>query len=166
MKKNFYSPKFSTAFLLLIFAAFTPAFHAQSADTRSVNKNWIGTYEFFDSEKGNPRNQPGNFITYILTVSLNGDALSARFSADGAQTSDEYECSVQAAGDSIKVFFEKDLNGMNESRFKPFKKGELLFTVAKMRPGKTSKYLYGAGGYEILPLSAASKKIYFLRKSK
>ena len=165
MKRRICLRQFSAKFLLFVIAILGQDANAQLSGNQPATKNWVGTYEFFDGEKDGPRKQPGNFVTYTLTLSLNGDSRSARFTADGTQTSDEYECRAQSSASSIKIFFESDLNGMNKSRFKPFKKGELLFTLAKTQTGKKLKYLYRAGGYEILPLSSSSKKIYFERKS-
>lgn len=145
--------------LLTIFTFLTLSINAQTS-----KNDWAGNYEFFDGQNG-PRNRPSDFINYSLNLSQSNKDLDCKFAADGTQTSDEYECSVQISGDSIKILFVKDLNGMNESRFEPFKKGQLLFTLTKTQIGRKIKYLFRAGKYEILPLSAVSKnKIYFTKK--
>ena len=149
---------------IFLFAAAILFINAVNA--QSVNKEWVGSYEFFDGQTKVSKNRQSNFITYTLSISQKDNLLSARFFADGTQTSDEYECSVQQSGDSIKIFFAKDLNEMNKERFKPFQKGDLLFTLSKTKAGKKTKFLFRAGNYEILPLSAVSKnKIYFEKKS-
>ena len=135
----------------------------KTKDFLSSNQiNWVGIYEFFDAQKGGPSNQPGNFITYSLTVSRTGDSLSARFTADGTQMSDDYECRVEPSANSLKIFFVKDLGGTEADKFKPLKKGDLLFALEKVKAGKKTRYLFRAGNFEILPLSNISKKrIYF-----
>ena len=165
MKRKILLPILSVVFGMFIAAAFAQNTYSQSTESRRTNKDWSGAYEFFDAEKGSPRNQPGNSITYTLVISQTESSLYAKFIADGTQTSDEYECDVQISDDSIKILFGKDLNGMNESRFEPFKKNQLLFTLTKTVVGRKTKYLFRAGKYEILPLSAVSKnKIYFTKK--
>lgn len=145
--------------LLVVFA-----FVALNINAQTTKNTWTGTYEFFDGQNS-PRNRPSDFVSYSLNLSQNNNDMLCRFTADGTQASDEYECSVQISGDSIKVLFAKDLNGTNESRFKPFKKDQLLFTLTKNVVGRKTKYLFRAGKYEILPLSAVSKnKIYFTKK--
>lgn len=132
---------------------------------QSANGNWVGSYEFFDAEKGRPKNQTSNFVTYTLNISQSGERLIASFIADGIQISDDYECRVEAKGDSIKVFFVKDLGGMEEGKAEPLKKGNLMFTLTKTVAGKRTKYMFRKGKYEIYPLSAAPQnKIYFDKK--
>lgn len=132
---------------------------------QTLKSDWIGNYEFFDSEKGGSRNQPGNFVTYSLIISQSGDRLTARFTADGTQTSDDYECRIEISADSIKVFFVKDLSGMEEGKAEPLKKGDLIFTLTKAIVGKRTKYLFRKSKYEIYPLSAVPQnKIYFDKK--
>lgn len=150
---------FLKSVLLIVFA-----YLALSVNAQSTKDNWIGSYNFFDGQNS-PRNRPSDFIDYSLNLSQDNKDLTCRFAADGTQTSDEYECSIQISGDSIKILFVKDLNGMNESRFEPFKKDQLLFTLTKTVVGRKTKYLFRAGKYEILPLSAVSKnKIYFTKR--
>ena len=132
---------------------------------QTSNGNWVGSYEFFDAEKGGPRNQPNNFVTYTLTISQNGDRFTARFSADGTQISDDYECRVETATDSMKVFFVKDLGGTEEGKAAPLKNGDLIFTLTKTVFSRKTRYLFRKGKYEIYPLSAFPKnKIYFEKK--
>ncbi len=140
------------------------------AQTKTKSKNslsfiridWVGTYEFFDAQNDRLSNQPGNFITYTLNISRKGDSLSAQFTADGTQTSDNYECSVQTSANSLKIFFVKDLSGTKADRFKPLKNGDLLFTLEKVKAAKKTRYLFRSGNYEILPLSNVPKnRIYF-----
>lgn len=147
---------------LILLVAFT--FLALNIDAQTTKNDWAGNYEFFDSQNG-PRNRPSDYVHYSLNLSQSDEDLACKFAADGTQTSDEYECNVQISGDSIKILFAKDLNGMNESRFEPFKKDQLLFTLTKTQIGRKTKYLFRAGKYEILPLSAVSKnKIYFTKE--
>lgn len=146
---------------LILLVAFV--FIALDINAQTTNTEWTGNYEFFDGQNG-PRNRPSDFVNYSLKLSQGNKDLACRFATDGTQTSDEYECSVQISGDSVKVLFVKDLNGMNESRFEPFKKDQLLFTLTKKVVGRKTKYLFRAGKYEILPLSTVSKnKIYFTK---
>lgn len=166
MKRILFLKISSTAVLLAFILIFTSAAVAQSSETRSISKSWSGSYEFFDAEKGGPKNQPGNFVTYTLIVSESKDSLTARFTADGTQISDDYKCRVEASADSIKVFFIKDLGGMEESKAAPLKKDDLIFTLSKIIVGKKTRYLFRKGKYEIYPLSAPSKnKIYFDKKN-
>lgn len=135
------------------------------AYAQSSSNSWSGSYEFFDADKGGPKNQPGNFITYTLIVSQSGDRLTARFTADGTQTSDDYECRVELLADSIKVFFVKDVGGMEEGKAAPLKNDDLIFTLTKTVTGKKPRYLFRKGKYEIYPLSVIPKnKIYFEEK--
>lgn len=165
MKRILFLKLSLTGMLLTFMALFTCAANAQSLKTQSVSKSWIGNYEFFDTEKGGPKNQPGNFVTYILIVSQNGDRLAARFTADGTQISDDYECRVEVDADSVKVFFVKDLGGTEEGKAKPLKKGDLIFTLTKNVVGRKTKYLFRKGKYEIYPLAAVSlNKVYFVKK--
>lgn len=167
MKRKLRSRKYWINGTLLIFAVFALEVNAQNQKFQPTNKEWIGVYKFFDSEKSRPRNRPGNYSAYTLTLFSKDEFILARFSADGPQISDDYECRTDPNSRSIKILFGKDLNGMNESRFKPFKKGELLFTLVKTRVSKKTKYLYQSGGYEIMPHSfSRSKKIYFVKNSK
>ena len=140
------------------------AFVALNINAQTTENVWSGNYEFFNGQNG-PRNRPSDYVDYSLNLSQTNKDLACRFAADGTQTSDEYECNVQISGDSIKILFVKDLNGMNESRFEPFKKGQSLFTLTNIQVGRKNKYLFRSGNYEILPLSAVSKnKIYFTKK--
>lgn len=161
MRKNYFLGRHSVTLLLLVFI-----FTLQSVNAQSENSEWVGKFEFFDGQTNSPRDRPSDFTIYTLTILEKDNSLIANFLADGTQISDEYECSVQILENSIKVFFGKDLNGMNESRFSPFKKGQLLFTLTKTRVGGKRKYLFRSGDYEILPLSTVSKNhIYFDKKS-
>jgi len=163
LRKKINKEKEQYMFLRLVLLV-TFTFLALNINAQTTKNDWIGNYKFFDGQNS-PRNRPNDFVNYSLKLSQSNKDLSCRFAADGTQTSDEYECSVQISGDSIKVLFVKDLNGMNESRFEPFKKDQLLFTLTKTVIGKKTKYLFRAGKYEILPLSAISKnKIYFTKK--
>ena len=165
MKRIFFLKFSLTAVLLAFILIFTSAATAQSSETQSISKFWLGSYEFFDAEKGGPKNQPGNFVTYTLIVSENGDRLAARFTADGTQISDDYQCRVEADADSVEVFFVKDLGGMEEGKAEPLKKDDLVFTLTKTVVGKKTKYLFRKGKYEIYPLSVVSQnKIYFAKK--
>lgn len=157
--------KLSLTGILLIFAAiFTSAANAQSLESQSSSKGWVGSYEFFDTEKDGPKNQPGNFVTYTLIVSQNGNRLTARFTADGTQTADDYECRVEPLADSIKLFFVKDTGGMEKGKAEPLKNGDLIFTLTKTVAGKKTRYLFHKGKYEIYPLSVVSQnKIYFAK---
>lgn len=135
------------------------------ANSQTAKADWVGNYEFFDTERGGPKNQPGNFVTYTLVVSRSGDRLAARFTADGTQISDDYECHVEITTDSVKVFFVKDLGGTEEGKAEPLKKDDLIFTLTKTIVGRKTKYLFRKGKYEIYPLSVHSKsKIYFDKK--
>lgn len=135
------------------------------AYAQTTNVNWIGSYEFFDSEKSGLKNQPGNFATYTLVISKSSDRFTARFTADGTQISDDYECRVEAEADSIKVFFVKDLGGTEEGKAVPLKNGDLIFTLTKTVVGRKTKYLFRKEKYEIFPLAAPSRnKIYFNKK--
>lgn len=134
-------------------------------NAQTIKNDWIGSYELFDAERDGPKNQPGNFVTYTLIVSKNGNRLAARFTADGTQISDDYECRVEAETDSLKVFFVKDVGGTEEGKAIPLKNGDLMFTLNKTITGRKTRYLFRNGKYEILPLSAASQnKIYFAKK--
>lgn len=147
---------------LILLVTFT--FLALNINAQTTENVWSGSYEFFDGQNST-RNRPSDFVDYSLNLSQSNKDLACRFVADGTQTSDEYECNVQISGDSIKILFVNDLNGMNENRFEPFKKGQLLFTLTKTVVGRKTKYLFRAGKYEILTLSAVSKnKIYFTKK--
>lgn len=148
------------SFLLFILPVLALTAHAQSS-----TNGWVGGYELFDAQKGGPKNQPGNYVAYRLTVSRNGDSLFARFTADGTQTSDDYECRIETGVDSMKVFFARDAGGSESGKAKPLKSGDLMFTLVKIADGKKTRYLFRPGAYEILPLSAVPKnKIYFERK--
>lgn len=159
--KTIFQKFYPVGFLFTVVIFTLPIFtYAQSA-----NNDWVGSYEFFDAEKGGPKNQPGNFTTYTLIISQNGNRLTARFNADGTQISDDYECRVEADADSIKVFFVIDLGGMEEGKAEPLKKDDLVFTLTKTATGRKTRYLFRKGKYEILSLSVAPKnKIYFDRK--
>lgn len=151
----------STVSFFLLF----PAISLLPASAQSSSDDWTGRYEFFDAQKGGPKNRPGNFITYALDISRNGDSLSARFTADGAQTSDDYECRIEPAGGSIKVIFARDRGGAESGKARPLGNGDLMFTLVKSAAGKKTRYLFRAGNYEILPLSDVPKnRIYFERK--
>lgn len=154
-----------TGMLLTFTALFTSAANAQSSEVQSISKGWVGSYEFFDAERNGPKNQPGNFVTYTLVVSQSDDQFAARFTADGTQTSDDYECRVEVDADSVKVFFVKDLGGTEEGKAKPLKKGDLIFTLTKNVVGRKTKYLFRKGKYKIYPLAAVSlNKVYFVKK--
>lgn len=161
MKKILFLPRLLEGLLLFVVVAFIPTINAQS-----INKDWVGTYEFFDAQKGGIASQPNNFITYTLTVSQKGDSLSARFAADGTQTLDDYECSIQESENSIKVFFIKDLGGTEADKFKPLKKGDLLFTLNRIKSGRKTKYLFKADDYQIDLLSARAGTPIYFRKTK
>jgi hypothetical protein len=135
---------------------------SQPIAAQSTTNNWVGTYEFFDGQKGGPPNRPSDFITYTLVISQKGDALTTRFSADGTQTSDEYECRIEFSANSIKIYFLENLKDIEDEEFQNFKKGQLLFTLKKTKIGKKTKYLFKADNYKIDLLSArAGTPIYF-----
>lgn len=160
MRRVSISPIYTAVFLLVAVA------FIQTATAQSVDKDWAGSYEFFDGQTSGPKNRQSDFITYTLIISQKDNALTARFTADGTQTSDEYECSVQASANSIKVFFEKDLGGTEVDKFKPLKKGDLLFTLTKIKNRRKTKYLFKAGDYKIDLLSARAGTPIYFRKTK
>ena len=157
-------PKLCTfGFLLALEISLFPV--CANAQYTNTKDDWVGSYEFFDAEKSGPKNQPGNFVTYTLIVSKNGDRLAARFTADGTQISDDYECRVEADADSVKVFFVKDLGGTEEGKAVPLKNGDLIFTLTKSIVNRKTRYLFRKSKYEIYPLAAVSQnKIYFAKK--
>jgi hypothetical protein len=161
MKKIHFLPVWSAVFISIAMTLFTSTTNAQT-----VNKDWVGTYEFFDAQKANRRNQPGTSITYTLTISHDGTSLSTQFTADGTQTSDKYECSIQLSGNSVKVFFTSDLSAMEKEKFKPLKKGDLLFTLTKTKTGNKTKYLFKSDDYKIDLLSARAGTPIYFRKIK
>ena len=161
IKKIIFARLYRTALLIAlgIFLFSVPA------DSQTAKADWVGGYEFFDAERGGPKNQPGNFVTYTLIISEKEDLLVARFTADGTQISDDYECRVETTTDSVKVFFVKDVGGTEEGKAIPLKNADLMFTLTKTVVGKKNRYLFRKYKYEIFPLSAPSKnKIYFDKK--
>lgn len=159
--KTIFQKLYPSAFLFALGVCIVPI----CAHAQTLKSDWTGSYEFFDAEKGGPKNQPGNFVTYTLIVSQNDDGFNARFTADGTQTSDDYECRVETTTDSIKVFFVKDISGTEEGKAIPLRKGDLIFTLTKTVAGRKTRYLFRKSKYEIFPLSAPSKnKIYFDKK--
>lgn len=163
VKKRLIVHLYSISFLIALGIFLFPV----CAYAQSSSNSWIGSYEFFDAEKGGPKNQQSNFATYTLIVSQSGDRLAARFTADGTQISDDYECRVEPLADSIRVFFVKDTGGMEGSKAAPLKNDDLIFTLTKTVVRKKTRYLFRKGKYEIYPLSVIPKnKIYFEKKSK
>ncbi|MGC2236554.1 MAG: DUF5991 domain-containing protein [Pyrinomonadaceae bacterium] len=157
MKKIRFSPICS----IIVFLS-AIIFSIQTVNAQAASKDWIGSFEFFDGQKGGPPNRPSDFITYTLVISQKGDALTARFTADGTQTFDEYECRIESSGNSIKIYFLENLKDIEDDEIQNFKKGQLLFTLTKTKIGKKIKYLFKAGDYQIDLLSArAGTPIYF-----
>jgi hypothetical protein len=131
---------------------------------QTVDKDWLGKYEFFDSES-KFRGRPSNFVTYSLTISQKKDNLVGRFLVDATQLSQEFDCTVKIVGDSIKVYFLKVIMGNNDGMAKPFRTGQLLFTLTKTKVKNKTKYLFTKSNYEIYLLSEKqSSKIYFSKK--
>jgi hypothetical protein len=146
--------------LFLLFAAATvsPAQQSLSAG----EKAWVGEYEFFDAEKSVRKNSPTATITYKITVYESGQKLLAKFEASGAQTDDQYECTVKLSGSELSLYFLKDLSGGEKDMFKPLKQGDPVASLVKTKSGKKIKYLFRAGDYKIDLLSArAGTPIYF-----
>jgi hypothetical protein len=153
-----------TAILIfnLVFGSVQPSCAQTSKNKTQSEKGWLGEYEFFDSEKFVRKNSPTANITYKITIYESNNTLRAKFEASGAQTDDNYECTVKISGSGLNLYFSKDLSGGETGKFKPLKQGDLVASLVKTKVGKQAKYLFKAGDYKIDLLSArAGTPVYF-----
>lgn len=140
---------------VLLFAA---AISAQQV--KPSNNSWVGKYEYVYSEGRD------FVITYTIVVSQKGDKLSARFSADGYQSNNQYECSAEATPNQIKIYFLRDLSEDGEPRRNRRQRGELIATLNKKTVRGKSRFLYVAGSYEIVPRALATRNPVYFKKIK
>lgn len=153
-------------FALIVFVIFSKNVSAQSEGT----KNWIGVYNFSDTAQISKRRNTYDVAPtaeYIITVRKNKEKLSAIFEINGMQMFEIYECSIKATSDKLSVYFQGGGipdGGTNNPR--NFKKGALLFSLAKTQSGKTIKYLFQQADFKIERLNPRAQKsdIYFKKQ--
>lgn len=123
---------------------FTTAASAQKqAEAQSSGADWLGTYEYEEVEERNPSSGYVDSTTYTLIVSRKGDSIIARFSTDGHLASDDYECTVKAAGNRLDLYYAKDLRGSDAPGLdRRLKRGKLFGSLTKAVVRGRTKYLY------------------------
>jgi hypothetical protein len=95
--------------LLICLTVFLSAAAAVSAQqqvkTANNNDEWVGKYAYTYTE---PANNGGGFapvVEYLLSVSREGDSLTAHFTADGTQTYDDFVYTTKIKRQSVGLLF-------------------------------------------------------------
>ena len=130
---------FVPGFLVLIATAVS----AQSQTKLPVNNNYrIGEYNYASAE---PETAGGSVlvIEYRIVVSVKGDSLVARFTADGYQSNADYSCSAKAVGNRLDPYFLKDLSdtGMQQINSR-LRKGRLTGSLLETTVRGRARYLF------------------------
>ena len=153
---------------LFVICLTSPSVQAQNSsnDVSSTAGEWIGEYEFFNAPPVPRRNAPTPSIAYSITVFKKGNQLLARFEANGFQTALDYECTVKISGSEMKLYFLRDSYGDGSDEFSPLKKGNLVFSLTRVRNGGKTRYLFKPGGYQIDLMSGRQRTPIYFTKSK
>lgn len=116
--------KIAAKLICLIFILSAPA-----AAVVRAQSFWVGTYQY--GEDGG-KNAGGAviFIHHEITVEKTGGKLSAFISSQGYQTSKALNCTAEAIGNRLKIYF-KDY--AEDNVYEPFEKGDLLLTLERRR---------------------------------
>lgn len=123
----------------------------------SQQNSWVGKYEYSYSANSNN----GFFAwDYVLTVNQKGNELVGIFVGQGTQLDDNFEVKIVPQNSAIKVLFQRDLTGNVKDWANPLKRGQLLFSLTKVKIKGKERYLLGKN---VLLLEGA-KKMYFIRK--
>lgn len=147
---------------LLIFLIFTAASVVpaqKKSSPQMAGGDWVGTYEYEQVFSRNSNSGYADSIQYVLIISQKGDSLSARFTADGVQTSNDYECSVKATGNRLEIYYLKDLKPADSQESNGrLRKDELLGTLFKTTTRGRAKYIFKDKTYFGSKLSPVFKK--------
>lgn len=118
---------------------------------------WVGKYIYSYAASANN----GVFAwDYVLTVSQKGNDLTGVFVGQGTQMDNNFEVKLVSENSTIKVLFQKDLTGNVKNWAKPLKKGQLLFSLTKVKLKGKERYLLGRN----FLLLEGAKRMYFIRK--
>lgn len=129
---------------LTVFLSTVAAVSAQQpVKAQTTETDWIGTYGYTKVFERNPNSGYVNTIEYSLVISKKGNSLVARFTAEGYQTSDDYECTVKATGNQLDVYYLKDLQPSDIPAIKSrLKKNQLIGSLIKTIVRRKTRYVY------------------------
>lgn len=154
----------STYFNLIVLLFFTTAtvVTAQKNSSPGMStSDWVGSYEYEQVLSRNSNSGYTDTILYTLIISQKQKkgSLSARFTADGVQTSDDYECTVKIFGNRLDIYYLRDLSStkMQDSETR-FRKGELIGSLIKTTTRGRPKYTFRNKTYFGSKLAPFKKK--------
>lgn len=154
--------RLSHSIVFLLVLSFVSA-HKTAAQASAAS--WVGEYKYSHTE-GETAGGASTLIEYTIVVSKKKDGLVARFTIDGYQSSDDYECRTVVQGNKLNLYVVRDLvdrDGIVMAN--AVKKGELLASLVKTTVRGKTIYLFRNGKYEIYPNNIASKyPVYFKKR--
>lgn len=171
IRSGFIAALISVLTALFVICSVSPSARAQNSsnEVSSAASEWLGGYEFFNAPPVPRRNAPTPSIAYSITVFKKGNQLLARFEANGFQTALAYECTVKISGNGgseMKLYFLRDSYGDGSEDFSTLKKGNLVFSLTKVRNGGKMRYLFKPGVYQIDLMSGRQRTPIYFTKSK